>query len=296
MLLVDPKKGGRTFREIINGERADVAVRTTENVFKVQQANLPGSGKIYCELLPSKRVLRKPPPAEEPPKPSEAVLEAARLREEAERQRLLEIEIEKAKKAEMEEKARQQQLEAEIRRRQQEEEEQRQRARALAAAEEAARQERDRQQAREAALKEQRRIEMIDRLSEEIMRDLWETILEEQAKVVAVQTRTRLSRLKRKVIPWVERARSRVEKRNYRIQERNSLCRLVARMIQSAKPKKNSEETTEYTEAQEKSMARQSKECLRAEGAALRRLKMVYFIKIKFFWRKWILTTPPLAA
>ncbi|KAI8137919.1 SAC3/GANP/Nin1/mts3/eIF-3 p25 family-domain-containing protein [Fennellomyces sp. T-0311] len=268
-LLVDPKKGGRSYYDIIFGTQSnETAICTTPIVRALQPSRLPGVTTKITTFLPEKpRTLLPVDQVKEfsvvqrivNVAPSKTPEELA-----AERQRRL-LREQQQKQAEMERMRQQQEEErqrrVEMEERMRAEAERKQQVAAAAAAAETLRRRLEQEKKERAAMQErQQRQAMLQELNHVLAQEILQTIVSEETQVAALRTLHQSKTLKRKMDPHVQRARQVIEKRRRDAQDRASIHRLVDRMARvTFKPKQNKEQRV--------------KECLYLEGRALRDLR-----------------------
>ena len=309
MLLVDPKKGNRTFAQIVNGELDDILVPTKNNLFQTLPNDLPANGgpvintfrsehrilptvdatKTFANVRrtqegrPSTPSISTPPPQQryqlqmhtQQAKLQQQQQEKARL-EELKRQAQVDEEMRAAEVVRAEE-----QMRMEIRAQLEEQERhlQEKRREQLAKIEEAERA-RHLAKLRERAVesvrehKRKRREEMVSTLSDFLTTAVLEAVTSEETRKAAKHTMCAMKLIKRRMTPLLKRVRARIQKRQDRVRERNSLYRLTHRLTQAMNTRMTSNTHANNT-LQSRSMAIQS---LMSEGMALRRAVQKVFI------------------
>ncbi|KAJ8660784.1 hypothetical protein O0I10_003427 [Lichtheimia ornata] len=303
MLLVDPKKGNRTFAQIVNGELDDVLVPTKNNLFQTLPNDLPANGgpvintfRSEHRLLPTvdatkafanaRRVQEgRPSTPPIPPQQQQYQLQVQAqqeaLRQQQEKARLEEQKRQEQEQVDTDEVMRsaqvvraEEQLRMEVRAQLEEQERYlaEKRREYLAKIEE---EERNRHMARlrERAVesvrehKRKRREEMVTTLSDFLTTAVLEAVTGEETRKAAKHTMCAMKLIKRRMTPLLKRVRARIQKRQDRVRERNSLYRLTQRLTQAVNTRTTINNTVSST-PQSRSMAIQS---LMSEGMALRR-------------------------
>lgn len=311
MLLVDPKKGNRTFAQIVNGELDDILVPTKNNLFQTLPNDLPANGgpvintfRSEHRLLPTvdatkafanaRRVQEgRPSTPPIPPQQQQYQLQMQAqqeaLRQQQEKARLEEQKRQEQEQVDTDEVMRsaqvvraEEQLRMEVRAQLEEQERHlaEKRREYLAKIEE---EERNRHMARlrERAVesvrehKRKRREEMVTTLSDFLTTAVLEAVTGEETRKAAKHTMCAMKLIKRRMTPLLKRVRARIQKRQDRVRERNSLYRLTQRLTQAVNTRTTINNTVNST-PQSRSMAIQS---LMSEGMALRRaVQKVFFL------------------
>lgn len=293
MLLVDPKKGGRTLAQIVNGVNdKTTTVDTVQNVYETQDSTLPGGSVVHKSVIPSKRQL---PPLDTVQRVAavarrirddyyadrnsplsrktvaaaahqtsaqahiqkEALAQAASQSADAQalRQQLLEKQQEIERKLAIE---KQHLLEKE--REIENQRKQREMEAAKAAEEEKKRQQQLIAQAREQRLAEESRARAaalleatLGAIDQQVTTTLEDYIRLQQARLM--RRRKLALRIAR---PWLDAARDCLAERQYIVQERNAVYRMIMSLSPPRKPKNLAQAC--------------GKQCIAAEARALRRL------------------------
>lgn len=225
LLLVEPKKAGRTFRDIVNGINPHVTPLPNQNVFAPQSNPiLPSSGTFNfnpeatpftaksasksSETTASEEAERKKKEELELAKSKAAAAEAQAARERKkmeeleERKRLEQAEKEQAKRLEEERVAREKQMMEELAKQKEKEEvELKEREKALL------QQQRDKQMA--AMHKNVVKSQLVKRWTDELL----ENIISERAQISVNKAIERDRLLKKVAYPWLARARASIKKR-----------------------------------------------------------------------------------
>ncbi|KAI9317555.1 SAC3/GANP/Nin1/mts3/eIF-3 p25 family-domain-containing protein [Dichotomocladium elegans] len=291
MLLVDPKKGNRTFQQIVDGEGTEPYISTIQNIYQTLPSKLPSNGgpvlnhfqqdeqRIHKtsfvankHMTPAQLHIQKQQAFEE---------EKARLQKrirELEERKLLEqqqrLHQAQSESLRMEEDARkrEQQREAEeqARREQQMEEVAAQRAR-----EEQNKVEREQrlEALRKQAIasiqqhKRKRREEVIEGLGTQLTEEMLDALLEEESRIAALKTVHTMRLIKRRLLPRIARIRRNLEERRNRVVEENNVFELLSRLSKLS-PNLGSDNPSN-----QKSWSLAVKQCLFAEGSALLRAR-----------------------
>lgn len=311
MLLVDPKKGNRTFAQIVNGELDDILVPTKNNLFQTLPNDLPANGgpvintfrsehrllptvdatKAYANARRAQEGRPSTPPI--PPQQQQYQLQMhaqqEALRQQQEKARLEEQKRQEQEQADMDQEMRsaqvvhaEEQLRMQVRAQLEEQERhlREKRREYLAKIEE---EERNRHLARlrERAVesvrehKRKRREEMVTTLSDFLTTAVLEAVTSEETRKAAKHTMCAMKLIKRRMTPLLKRVRARIQKRQDRVRERNSLYRLTQRLTQAVNTRATINNVANNT-PQSRSMAIQS---LMSEGMALRRaVQKVFFV------------------
>ncbi|KAI9243827.1 SAC3/GANP/Nin1/mts3/eIF-3 p25 family-domain-containing protein [Phascolomyces articulosus] len=238
-LLVDPKKGNRTYRDIINGDKnSDLHICTIIHTRALQPSRLSGVTTCNTTFIPDKdrhllathvvtgfpvvqRIVNAPI--------TYSVEElAARERQRTETQRR---QMQQAALIKQQQELQQRQAELQEQIRVVEERKQREMA-AVKAAQEAAQKKRQQQAAQERAvmLERQQRQAMLAELSQTMAQDILQSVVTEEIQVAALNTLYQNKTLKKKMTPCLEKARTRITHRHQLAKERGSLHRLVDRL------------------------------------------------------------------
>ncbi|KAI8388507.1 SAC3/GANP/Nin1/mts3/eIF-3 p25 family-domain-containing protein [Radiomyces spectabilis] len=254
MLLVEPKKAGRSYRDIVNGESAGILPSATtvyaqqplieKTVIQPPSSIIKGQATAFASAFPpsSHMGIAGSMPLHKSAAELAAEEEQARLEEQ---RRLAEEKMaaEAAAQAAAAEERRilqlqqQRQMEAARLREQQIQEEKARLAAQIAyqkqkqreSAEAAARAEQERRQALEKKL---RRHALISKLANKWTRELMEEVLREQSEVITMQTLRRMRSLKRKMMPHIERARNQIQKRHSQALKRSSIFNFMSKLAQ----------------------------------------------------------------
>ncbi|KAI9031515.1 SAC3/GANP/Nin1/mts3/eIF-3 p25 family-domain-containing protein [Phycomyces nitens] len=245
MMLVEPKKSGISFREIVNGTSS---MENGSVIQAQQQNNQLERARSIAAINQAKRAAMEAQIAQAQLKLHQEKQAYAKAIAHAENQARLQAELQAKEKAAQEKEAeiqraieeqrRQEELKAtleeeariaeESRRREEEEmtmraalaaEEERRRAEKAAA--EAAEQERLRQEEQERAIARMHRQALISQLSNRWMNELVKTVIRQASFELTTKAIQRVKKLQKKLKPWIKRARTRVEKRDEVAKARN---------------------------------------------------------------------------